>query len=338
MSSAFERFVERYEEAFLPRRRFSRSDHIAWLRVAILMWTSLGVTVVLAIAALATAVAGRGHVAWSASLAALAALILVTRHRAAPAPRAHGHMLFTLVILGAGLMDVACGGRGLGAVTVLPLVLLLAVVLMPGVDAGIWGAAAMFGMLLAAFLGVDDMGRISYLMPLAGGVGLAALVGTHIVLTCQALVRGADEAGIDAAAAHDHERHDRERFDAFVALPGDWYWETETDLALSFLSPGFAEHYGVVPDAVLGTSPDDALRASFPDQEGADELGRAMRQRLEFSAQIVSFTGPGGRRVTLRLNGWPAHAGNGLFLGYRGGAREVTGSPAVISARASLVS
>lgn len=341
MSTALDRFVERHEETFLPRRRFPRSDHVAWLRAALLMWSGLGMTTVLTVVALAAAVAGRGHVAWSASLAALSALILVARHRVAPAPRLHGHMMLTLLLCTAGLTDLAAGGWGLGAAALLPLVLLIAVVALPQGDAGLWAVVAACGTLLAAFFAPAVMGHAGYAFAFAAGVALAMVVGARVVVACEAIVRAARDAGTDAAVAHEHERHDRERFDAFVALPGDWYFETEVDLSLSFLSPGFVARFGVVEDAVLGHTPEDVIRAAFPDAQGTEELARVMRQRLEFSAQILGWTGADGRRVALRVNGWPAHAGNGLFLGYRGAAREVPASlpdPATASATTPVAS
>jgi PAS domain S-box-containing protein len=115
----------------------------------------------------------------------------------------------------------------------------------------------------------------------------------------------------------------QERLEDITRLVSDWVWETDTRLALSFVSPRIGEMLDYHPRELLGrqfaefgTFPDGA--PPFADGAGGAKLEpfRDVRYRVQQRD---------GERRLLRLSGMPVFStATGEFAGYRGTARDVT--------------
>jgi signal transduction histidine kinase len=113
----------------------------------------------------------------------------------------------------------------------------------------------------------------------------------------------------------------QERLHDVTRLVSDWVWETDADLALSFVSPRICEMLDYHPRELIrcrladfGTFPDG--RHGFPGPEGSSPL--------PFRDIAFSVARRDGARRLLLLSGLPVFSASGDFVGYRGTARDVT--------------
>ncbi|MCX7961014.1 MAG: EAL domain-containing protein [Burkholderiales bacterium] len=116
------------------------------------------------------------------------------------------------------------------------------------------------------------------------------------------------------------------RFRHLTALSADWFWETDADYRISWLSGGAAT------EALFGGAAVHGRR--FWEIPGLEVSPRALVAHLErlqgvdarlplFDFELVNRSAPGGPRVHTVL-GRPRHDAAGRLLGYRGVGRDVT--------------
>jgi PAS domain S-box-containing protein len=117
-------------------------------------------------------------------------------------------------------------------------------------------------------------------------------------------------------------RESERRFRDFAETASDWFWQTDAEFKISYLSERLAE--------ALNLRPDDFLGKSFGEM-GLELFGRNAQSALEKSAVWQPF-----RRVGLKyssgrdgeqywmISGVPVFRDDGSFLGYRGTGRNVT--------------
>ena len=114
----------------------------------------------------------------------------------------------------------------------------------------------------------------------------------------------------------------RERLFDFAAASSDWYWETDAEHRLAWLSEGFERAFGVRPDAFLGkdrstlVAHDEA--GGMPHDRNLDLSGH--QPFRDFSYPVVIE----GRQKWVRTSGVPVFDRDGAFLGYRGSASDIT--------------
>jgi PAS domain S-box-containing protein len=114
------------------------------------------------------------------------------------------------------------------------------------------------------------------------------------------------KAEADAAAAH-------ARLADWAGAASDWFWETDADYRLTFVSEGFEKVTGVSIAQVIGRC---LYLEGEPHQ--ADVLARRPVRDvlLERTDNGVSYA--------ITISGKPVYDGNGRFAGYRGTTRDVT--------------
>lgn len=106
-----------------------------------------------------------------------------------------------------------------------------------------------------------------------------------------------------------------EREAAFIASEGDWLWETDAALRLTFVTPTAGPRYGFDPAAVLG-QPLTRLFELGEDASGDLPLLGALALRQQFDGQIATMRAS-GRRV--KLSASPRVDAGGVFAGLLGG-------------------
>ena len=115
----------------------------------------------------------------------------------------------------------------------------------------------------------------------------------------------------------------RERLEDITRLVSDWVWETDSDLALSFVSPRVGEMLEYHPRELVGRR--FAELGSFP--EGEPPVVAADRRQTPppFRDAPFRIRRRDGSWRLLRLSGLPVFStATGDFLGYRGTARDIT--------------
>jgi PAS domain S-box-containing protein len=148
-------------------------------------------------------------------------------------------------------------------------------------------------------------------LPLIDGAGrLCGYRGTGRTVT----------AAMEAALA---VRQIERRYCELFASSTDWFWESDADNRLLYVSPNI--------EAVLGVAPSSHYGKRLIETDGVviePEAGRrclaAIKARQRHENFIYSRKLASGRIVWISSSGAPYYGQDGLFLGYRGIARDVT--------------
>jgi len=115
---------------------------------------------------------------------------------------------------------------------------------------------------------------------------------------------------------------DHARFRALTELTADWFWETDADHRIRWLSGGgpIATFFGQTPTygkrfwEIPGVEIDPAALAAFK---------RNLERRLPFDLEMTRADERGARQVHI-ISGMVRHDEDGGFLGYRGVGRDTT--------------
>ena len=125
-------------------------------------------------------------------------------------------------------------------------------------------------------------------------------------------------------AALERARFDQQRFADFADIAADWFWETDANLRLSYVSPGITEQTGLRADQVLGQHPVAILRARRADSAELREVDGKMARGEPFLDEKMAWRDAAGKLAVFRNIGRPMHTAEGRFLGYRGAATNIT--------------
>ena len=116
-----------------------------------------------------------------------------------------------------------------------------------------------------------------------------------------------------------------QRIREMAAISADWFWETDTEDAFTYISSRFSEVTGLDPTDYLGETRMSV--ANITDQN-MDENWRglisAVRARESFTDFRYAMPVTDGPAVILSISGIPAYGADGKFIGYRGSGRNVT--------------
>jgi PAS domain S-box-containing protein len=128
-------------------------------------------------------------------------------------------------------------------------------------------------------------------------------------------------ARIEAALAlRNSERRHREFFD----VASDWFWETDREGRVSYLSSNVEAVLGLPVAAYIGKRVAETEGIVIELTAGRANLA-AFRARQPYRDFVYSRKLPNGRIVWVNSSGAPFYGEDGAFLGYRGIARDVTG-------------
>ncbi|MEP4928342.1 MAG: ATP-binding protein [Hyphomicrobiales bacterium] len=113
------------------------------------------------------------------------------------------------------------------------------------------------------------------------------------------------------------------RINDFVRAASDWFWETDKDHRVTYLSDSFFEVIGV------GVDPSDLGQADFDTRVGLDQDGQfaflaIKKTQRPFRDFWVSFQLPDGETRQVQSSGVPLFDASGNFSGYRGVSADRT--------------
>ncbi len=116
------------------------------------------------------------------------------------------------------------------------------------------------------------------------------------------------------------------RFEQFTESADEWFWETDADDRLVFLSSRLYQVSGLSPDTLIGKKREE-LRMHPMSLEEAEQWAYYRRcierrepyENLQYRSQMAD-----GRIVLFRSSGKPFYDVAGNFVGYRGTASDVT--------------
>ncbi len=151
----------------------------------------------------------------------------------------------------------------------------------------------------------------------AVGLGLSSLVLWTIGVT---FAWRTFRRGIDATLQLEHSEG---RFKHFAEVASDWFWETDTDRRVTYLSDRFAAASGSKPEDLLGRTALETLEPLAVGEARERQLADLAGHRT-FRDWIYRRVQPDGSVAYWKLSGTPVFDDAGLFLGYRGTGTDIT--------------
>jgi diguanylate cyclase (GGDEF)-like protein/PAS domain S-box-containing protein len=151
-------------------------------------------------------------------------------------------------------------------------------------------------------------------------VDLARWLTLAIVLPLFTIIGGQIMAGRRAAVQR--LRDSEERFRRLTALSSDWYWEQDSRLRFTTLSPGLEAKTGIGPARLIGKTLPEVAEA--PGRRSWEVYAEASAAHLPFANVECQSADDSGALRWLTLSGEPLFDAQGNFLGYYGTGRDIT--------------
>jgi PAS domain S-box-containing protein len=157
------------------------------------------------------------------------------------------------------------------------------------------------------------------------GMGAASVLGA-VALWLATRSQQAAEPGHSL----DHIRHAElqereERWNARVAMSADWYWQSDAQMRLVWVSDDLASVFklGLPPEAVLGRHFSEVPELGAP-EGGWERLHALAKNQKDWREVIVPIKRPGKPPTWVALNARARHTPEGQFDGYDGVGRDVS--------------
>ncbi len=122
------------------------------------------------------------------------------------------------------------------------------------------------------------------------------------------------------------------RFSDFAQTASDWFWESDADMRLSYLSGRFRELFPLDANVIMGQRPWD-LDADGPDKMPWTWVRQRVGAGQPFRNARFALRAPSGQEQWVAFHGKPVLDDDGIVIGYRGTATDVT---AVVQAEQDL--
>lgn len=114
-----------------------------------------------------------------------------------------------------------------------------------------------------------------------------------------------------------------QRFKHFAEVASDWFWETDKDTRITYLSERFTGATGALPDTFIGRAALETLQPMAAGETRAQQVAD-LAARKSFRGWIYRGLLPDGREAYWRISGTPVFDAAGEFLGYRGTGTNIT--------------
>ena len=125
-------------------------------------------------------------------------------------------------------------------------------------------------------------------------------------------------------AAEDARRSSVERFRDFAGSTSDWFWETDGDLRIAWLSETFATRTGQHPSNVIGRRLWETDGSRTFEMGSFERCRPLMEAREPFRNLRYRVRSPDGGICCRTASGQPLYADDGTFAGYRGSTADIT--------------
>ncbi|MCL2457990.1 MAG: cache domain-containing protein [Desulfobulbus sp.] len=114
-----------------------------------------------------------------------------------------------------------------------------------------------------------------------------------------------------------------ERFRSLVETTSDWIWEINTEGAYTYCSPKVRDLLGFAPEELISKRPVDLI-AGHEKEQTSQIFQQLIDSRQPFSGFETVCLARDGRMVVIEKNGVPVFSDSGVWLGYRGVARDIS--------------
>jgi PAS domain S-box-containing protein len=114
------------------------------------------------------------------------------------------------------------------------------------------------------------------------------------------------------------------RFRGFALTSSDWFWETDEQHRISYMSEGVSTTgFGIKPRALIGRTRMEIAADAGRELEKWEEHFAVLARHAPFRNFAYTWENPGGQG-TASISGDPLFDDKGRFLGYRGTGRDIT--------------
>ncbi|WP_420550045.1 ATP-binding protein [Curvivirga sp.] len=113
------------------------------------------------------------------------------------------------------------------------------------------------------------------------------------------------------------------RFKDLAVISSDWFWELDSDLKFSYVSPKYTEVTGDTIEDKIGMYRWEVGNRNSEDTEWTQHLDDMNNRRI-FKNFEYAMTLKNGETKHYRLSGLPLFDLNGNFIGYRGSGTDIT--------------
>jgi diguanylate cyclase (GGDEF)-like protein/PAS domain S-box-containing protein len=242
---------------------------------------------------------------------------------------------FMAVLFTAGaITSIGSGGKAIGVNIALPTLVLVAVLVLPPLWGRIWTLLALLEILLVAWLRrsafqfpfVPDpdwvavaIDRVPVFMTIA-----AALIATVAQRSLRSFRLDLERSRETEANARAEAVASAARFQDFARQAADGFWETDSSLRLTYVSPSFARLMGMSVEDMLGLTPEAAYRKRHPDAPDLGPYIEPFHKREAVTGQHLWTLDHAGRKRRLLNQGVPVLDAAGEFAGYRGTVTDIT--------------
>jgi diguanylate cyclase (GGDEF)-like protein/PAS domain S-box-containing protein len=118
-------------------------------------------------------------------------------------------------------------------------------------------------------------------------------------------------------------KESEERFRSLTGLSSDWYWESDTDFRMTFVSGELKDKTGLDTAAFVGKRSWDQPALNLSEADWDEYRARLKRHEPFRDFELERPVGE-GRTVWLSITGEPVFDALGRFSGYRGLGRDIT--------------
>ena len=158
----------------------------------------------------------------------------------------------------------------------------------------------------------------------SGAIGLLEVAGYWVICTvvCGLAVCFTRETG---AADSQSLANIEARFRQYTEASPSWFWETDAEHRLTFISSRYFDVSGALPEEVLGKRREElrSVAGSEADQATWRDYQQALTRHQPFRNLRYTTTFQNGSTHTFSTSGAPHFDRHGKFCGYRGTAVEV---------------
>lgn len=113
-------------------------------------------------------------------------------------------------------------------------------------------------------------------------------------------------------------RESENRFRDYAEVASDWYWQTDVDGKIHYLSKRFYQQTGMPEGELLGQNSIELINQSIDKVKHRNDYRRAIAKRQPFRRVRIRFVSEDGTENFYAISGKPNIDADGQFLGYRG--------------------
>ncbi len=248
--------------------------------------------------------------------------------------RTRARWLMILLFAMATSMNLMSGGQLIGVNIALPVLVLMAGLIESARAAVFW---SLFSVLQIGVIHlIRDSGMNFPIQPdpawVQGAIDRVPLVFCIIAGALAVIYRRGITAYSKLLLQTDQQRsemnteliEEQQRLLDFTRLAADWYWETDAEHRLIFMSHGFEKMYDMPVEQALGKTPLELYEMFHPLTDAAIEQFDILKQQQPFDGVRMFWRVDADHNMTLENNGKPIFDSTGNFSGYRGIVRNIS--------------